>query len=389
MVPEIETIKASQLVELTEVTDSNYVVVTDGATSKKVKATKLKGNSLTATQTQQLSAAYTHSQSTHVQPSDIPTKVSDLQNDSGFITAIPDEYVTETELEAKGYLTEHQDLSEYAKAVNIPTKTSNLTNDSEFITSTEMTNAISIYQTITDENLTTTNKTIVTAINELNNMIASILDRIENLENQGGTGGGITIPVTGISLSTTTLNLIEGNSSTLTAIISPTNATNQNVVWSTNDSSVATVSNGVVTAVSAGSATITASTVDGNYTANCSITVSASTVGVTGVSLSVHSIEMSSIGETYTINYTILPANATNKNITWSSSAPTVAIIEDRLITAKGNGTAVITIRTADGGYSDTCTVKVDTSTVVSGSYVTDENGNRLMTENGSYLITE
>ena len=389
MVPEIETIKASQLVELTEVTDSNYVVVTDGATSKKVKATKLKGNSLTATQTQQLSAAYTHSQSTHVQPSDIPTKVSDLQNDSGFITAIPDEYVTETELEAKGYLTEHQDLSEYAKAVNIPTKTSNLTNDSEFITSTEMTNAISIYQTIQDENLTTTNKTIVTAINELNNMIASILDRIENLENQGGTGGGITIPVTGISLSTTTLNLIEGNSSTLTAIISPTNATNQNVVWSTNDSSVATVSNGVVTAVSAGSATITASTVDGNYTANCSITVSASTVGVTGVSLSVHSIEMSSIGETYTINYTILPANATNKNITWSSSAPTVAIIEDRLITAKGNGTAVITIRTADGGYSDTCTVKVDTSTVVSGSYVTDENGNRLMTENGSYLITE
>ena len=277
MVPEIETIKASQLAELTEVTDSNYVVVTDGATSKKVKATKLKGNSLTTTQIQQLSAAYTHSKSTHVQPSDIPTKVSDLQNDSGFITAIPDEYVTETELEAKGYLTEHQDLSEYAKTVNIPTKTSNLTNDSSFVTSTEMTNAISIYQTIQDENLTTTNKTIVTAINELNSMIASILDRIENLENQGG----ITIPVTGISLSTSTLNLIEGNSSTLTAIISPTNATNQNVVWSTNDSSVATVSNGVVTAVSAGSATITASTVDGNYTANCSITVSASTV-VTG-----------------------------------------------------------------------------------------------------------
>ena len=302
MVPEIETIKASQLAELTEVTDSNYVVVTDGATSKKVKATKLKGNSLTTTQTQQLSAAYTHSQSTHVQSSDIPTKVSDLQNDSGYISTIPEEYVTETELTAKGYLTEHQDLSEYAKTVNIPTKTSNLTNDSEFITSTEMTNAINNagHQTITDENLTTTNKTIVTAINELNNMIASILDRIENLENQGG----ITIPVTGISLSTSTLNLIEGNSSTLTAIISPTNATNQNVVWSTNDSSVATVSNGVVTAVSAGSATITASTVDGNYTANCSITVSASTVGVTG-------------------------------------------------------------------------------------SYVTDENGNRLMTENGSYLITE
>ena len=105
MTPEIETIKASQLAELTEVTDSNYVVVTDGATSKKVKATKLKGNSLTTTQTQQLSAAYTHSQSTHVQSSDIPTKVSDLQNDSGYISTIPEEYVTETELTAEGYLT--------------------------------------------------------------------------------------------------------------------------------------------------------------------------------------------------------------------------------------------------------------------------------------------
>ena len=66
MATEIQTIKASQLVELTEVTDSNYVVVTDGATSKKVKATKLKGNSLTSTQQQQLSAAYTHSQTAHV-----------------------------------------------------------------------------------------------------------------------------------------------------------------------------------------------------------------------------------------------------------------------------------------------------------------------------------
>ena len=91
MATEIQTIKASQLVELTEVTDSNYVVVTDGATSKKVKATKLKGNSLTSTQQQQLSAAYTHSQTTHVQSRDIPTKTSQLANDSGFVNGT---YVT-------------------------------------------------------------------------------------------------------------------------------------------------------------------------------------------------------------------------------------------------------------------------------------------------------
>ena len=51
---------------------------------------------------------------------DIPSKTSDLVNDSGFITEIPSEYVTETELEAKGYLTEHQSLAEYAKKSEIP-----------------------------------------------------------------------------------------------------------------------------------------------------------------------------------------------------------------------------------------------------------------------------
>ena len=66
---------------------------------------------------------------------DIPTKLSDLQNDTNFLTSVPSEYVTETELNAKGYLTEHQDLSDYAKTSDIPTKTSELTNDSNFLTS--------------------------------------------------------------------------------------------------------------------------------------------------------------------------------------------------------------------------------------------------------------
>ena len=91
MANEIQTIKASQLEELTEVTDSNYIVVTDGATSKKVKATNLKGNSLTSEQAQQLRTAYAHSQTAHVQSSDIPTRTSQLTNDSNFAT---ETYVT-------------------------------------------------------------------------------------------------------------------------------------------------------------------------------------------------------------------------------------------------------------------------------------------------------
>lgn len=60
---------------------------------------------------------------------DIPSKTSDLVNDSGFITEIPSEYVTETELEAKGYLTQHQSLAEYAKKSELFSKDYNdLTN---------------------------------------------------------------------------------------------------------------------------------------------------------------------------------------------------------------------------------------------------------------------
>lgn len=216
-------------------------------------------------------------------------------------------------------------------------------------------------------------------------LIVNLQNRVTALENQQST----TVGVTGVSLNNTTLTLNAGSTSTLIATVLPSNATNKSVTWSTNNSSVASVNNGTVTAVSTGSAIITASTVDGNYTATCSITVTANTVSVTGVNLSAHTLEMSSIGETYTINYTISPNNATNKNITWSSSEPTVATIEDHLITAKGDGTAIISITTADGGYSDYCTVTVNTSTVVAGSYVTDESGNRLMAENGSYLITD
>ena len=67
--------------------------------------------------------------------SDIPTKTSQLTNDSNFLTSIPSEYVTESELNAKGYLTEHQDISGKADKSEIPTKVTDLANDSNFISS--------------------------------------------------------------------------------------------------------------------------------------------------------------------------------------------------------------------------------------------------------------
>lgn len=82
-----------------------------------------------------------------------------------------------------------------------------------------------------------------------------------------------TVAVTGVSLNKTSLTLTEGDSETLTATITPADATDKTITWSTSNANFATVSNGKVTAVAEGSATITAKTKDGNKTATCDVTV--------------------------------------------------------------------------------------------------------------------
>lgn len=90
------------------------------------------------------------------------------------------------------------------------------------------------------------------------------------------------IPVTGVSLNKTSLSLTVGSSERLTATVAPSNADNKNVTWTSSDSTVATVSNGTVTAVKAGTTTITVKTADGGYAAACTVTVTASSGGNTG-----------------------------------------------------------------------------------------------------------
>ena len=83
-----------------------------------------------------------------------------------------------------------------------------------------------------------------------------------------------TIHVTSVSLDKANLELTEGETAQLTATVLPDNTTNKNVTWSTSNASIATVdANGLVTAVSAGTATITVTTEDGSFTANCTVTV--------------------------------------------------------------------------------------------------------------------
>jgi len=81
------------------------------------------------------------------------------------------------------------------------------------------------------------------------------------------------IAVTGVTLNKTSTSISVGETETLTATVAPANALNKEITWTSSNTSVATVSEGVVTAVAAGSATITVTTTDGNFTATCAVTV--------------------------------------------------------------------------------------------------------------------
>lgn len=173
------------------------------------------------------------------------------------------------------------------------------------------------------------------------------------------------IPVQSVSLDRNTASVVVGASFRLTATINPTSATNKTITWSSSNTYVATVStSGLVTANAAGTATITVITADGAKTATCTVTVTAATVPVTSVSLNRNSASLVE-GSTLQLSATVSPSNATNKTVNWSSSNTSVATVNSSgLVTAKAAGTAIITVSTADGAKTATCTVAVTAATV-------------------------
>ncbi len=270
------------------------------------------------------------------------------------------------------------------------------------------------------------------------------------------------IPVTGVSLNQYYVTLNVGNTLQLIATVLPTDATNQAVTWSSNNPSVVSVQNGLVTALAEGGATITVTTEDGGYTSNCTVIATNESIDPRPITLSfkkpadwaavylytwneagaqplgvwpgtqlqesdiagwysytfenstgvnfifnsgngyqsgnlyteesacyewngvdnavltdcpeddvpvivpVESITLSEsaltleIGDTRTLTATVLPANATNKNYTWSSSAPNIVSVSNGTIRALAAGSATITVTTEDGGKSATCQVTVE-----------------------------
>ena len=175
-----------------------------------------------------------------------------------------------------------------------------------------------------------------------------------------------TVPVSSVSLDQTNLTKNAGDPAvTLTATVLPGNATNPAVSWSTSNASVATVTNGVVSFTGAGTATITVTTTDGGKTATCAVTVTAATVPVSSVSLDQTNLTKTAGDPAVTLTATVLPGNATNPAVSWSTSNASVAIVTNGVVNFTGAGTATITVTTADGGKTATCAVTVTAATVV------------------------
>ncbi len=318
-------------------------------------------------------------------------------------------------------------------------------------------------------------------------------DKSGNRSSSGGNGGGNSkIPVTGIRLSQPDLSMKLGETANLIATVTPANATNKIVTWKSSNKSVATVSEGVVTAKSVGTATITVTTADGGFTATSLVTVAASgtkpsiasaeitpeneliisfsvitnqsgelsdraavdavidwggkspgakykgswsvvngksvltisimdatgrnladgdtisikssanvrderntsdatdasavvrgsweggsqVIPVTGIIIDAPVLSMKP-GEVANLTATVIPANATNKNIAWKSSDESVAVVTEGVVTAKSVGTATVTVTTVDGGFTATSLVTVavpGTKPSIASAEITPEN---------------
>ena len=186
---------------------------------------------------------------------------------------------------------------------------------------------------------------------------ALYLDTIEVV--WAGSEPVVPVAVTGVTLNQATAEVEIGQTVILTAAVAPANATNKNVTWSSSNEAVAAVANGVVTAKAEGSAVITVKTEDGNFTATCAVTVTkAAPVAVIGVTLDKPTAEVK-VGKTITLVATVAPANATNKNVSWSSDKPEIATVANGVVTGVAEGSAVITVKSEDGGFTASCTVTV------------------------------
>lgn len=202
------------------------------------------------------------------------------------------------------------------------------------------------------------------------------------------------IDILKIEVNEKNITLLKKDKYTLNVTITPSNASNKNLIWESSNEKIVKVNNGVITAVGAGSATITATTLDGSKNLKTNVTVTdndtnnsannnntntnnntnstnntntntnnntnsnSDGIAVSGINLNTTSLIMK-LNETKTITPTIVPSNASNKSLIWESSNEKIVKVNNGIITAVGVGSATVTA-TSLNGKKATCNIKVN-----------------------------
>lgn len=165
------------------------------------------------------------------------------------------------------------------------------------------------------------------------------------------------IKVESVSINKPSLELVIGESTQLQATVSPSNATEKEITWSSSNPSIASVSSsGLVMAVKEGTAKISATAA--GKKAESPITVKAKVIEVQEIILDKTELSLF-IGEEYTIIASIIPENATDKTISWTTSNAEVATVDNGRILATGKGTAKISATSPNGRKAAFCEVSV------------------------------
>lgn len=149
-----------------------------------------------------------------------------------------------------------------------------------------------------------------------------------------------------IILDKTELEVLINEEEKITATLVPENATYKELNWESSDESIATVQNGLIKGHKEGKATIIVTEINTNKKASCSIIVKP--IEVNGISLDETNVNIG-VGQKYILKETITPENATNKNITWSSSNTSVISVQEGEIKALAVGDATVKIVSTNG----------------------------------------
>ncbi len=182
--------------------------------------------------------------------------------------------------------------------------------------------------------------------------------------------------VTSISLSQTSKTMKVGDSSTLSATIAPSDAEDKRVTWSSSNPSVVSVTaSGAIQALSKGTAIVTATTVDGSFSASCTVKVEGT---VSSISLDKTMLRLE-VGSNSTLKATTYPDEALSSNISWTSSDASIVSVSGGYVYAYKVGTATITV--SYGDLTATCTVIVSEKSVVKEDTKENTDGSKTVTK--------